>query len=135
MSSIKLSRIFLAALTLGVVCATGCSDAKPKNVLAAVTEGRSPTAAANIYAGTGANNLAPAALLARPPVHVPNIRLYTTNTPCRHNPLGVKGCGEAGAIGSPPAYMNALTDALGVVDLAMPATPERVWRAANGLPA
>jgi len=68
-------------------------------------------------------------------VDVPNIQISTTNTPCSHNPLGVKGCGEAGAIGSPPAYMNALTDALGVVDLAMPATPERVWRAANGMPA
>ena len=56
-------------------------------------------------------------------------------TPCTHNPLGVKGCGEAGAIGSPPAYINAVTDALGVVDLAMPATAERVWRAANGMPA
>jgi carbon-monoxide dehydrogenase large subunit len=40
----------------------------------------------------------------------------------------VKGCGEAGAIGSPAALINALTDALGVRDLAMPATPERVWR-------
>ena len=66
---------------------------------------------------------------------IPSFKVATTNTPCSHNPLGVKGCGEAGAIGSPPAYINALTDALGVVDLAMPATPERVWRAANGLPA
>ncbi|GAP36938.1 xanthine dehydrogenase family protein molybdopterin-binding subunit [Piscinibacter sakaiensis] len=55
-----------------------------------------------------------------------------TVTPCTHNPLGVKGCGEAGAIGSPPAFINALTDALSVRDLAMPATLERVWRAANG---
>jgi carbon-monoxide dehydrogenase large subunit len=67
-------------------------------------------------------------------VDIPSFKVATTNTPCSHNPLGVKGCGEAGAIGSPPAYMNALTDALGVVDLAMPATPERVWRAANGMP-
>ncbi|MEP6739665.1 MAG: molybdopterin cofactor-binding domain-containing protein, partial [Caldimonas sp.] len=66
---------------------------------------------------------------------LPNIQVGATCTPCSHNPLGVKGCGEAGAIGSPPAYINALTDALGVVDLAMPATPERVWRAANGMPA
>jgi len=49
-------------------------------------------------------------------------------TPCTHNPLGVKGCGEAGAIGSPPAVINALTNALGVRELEMPATPERVWR-------
>ena len=66
---------------------------------------------------------------------VPNIRIATTVTPCTHNPLGVKGCGEAGAIGSPPAFINALTDALGVVDVAMPATPERVWRAAHGMAA
>jgi carbon-monoxide dehydrogenase large subunit len=53
-------------------------------------------------------------------------------TPCTHNPLGVKGCGEAGAIGAPAAVMNAVTDALiplGVKHIDMPATPERVWRA------
>jgi len=66
---------------------------------------------------------------------VPSFKVATTNTPCSHNPLGVKGCGEAGAIGSPPAYINALTDALGVADIAMPATTERIWRAANGKPA
>ncbi|WP_455279387.1 xanthine dehydrogenase family protein molybdopterin-binding subunit [Cupriavidus necator] len=55
-----------------------------------------------------------------------------TGTPCTHNPLGVKGCGEAGAIGSPPAFINALVDALsplGVKDVQMPATPHRVWQA------
>jgi len=62
---------------------------------------------------------------------LPSFTVDHTVTPCTHNPLGVKGCGEAGAIGSPAAFMNALTDALGVRDLAMPATPERVWRAAN----
>ncbi len=62
---------------------------------------------------------------------LPSFNVDHTVTPCTHNPLGVKGCGEAGAIGSPPAFMNALTDALGIRDLAMPATPERVWRAAN----
>jgi carbon-monoxide dehydrogenase large subunit len=60
---------------------------------------------------------------------VPSFKLDTKETPCTHNPLGVKGCGEAGAIGAPAAVMNALTDALGVRDLEMPATPERVWRA------
>jgi carbon-monoxide dehydrogenase large subunit len=53
-------------------------------------------------------------------------------TPCTHNPLGVKGCGEAGAIGSPPALINAICDALkahGVKDIPMPATPHRVWQA------
>jgi aerobic carbon-monoxide dehydrogenase large subunit len=64
---------------------------------------------------------------------LPNFVVDHTNTPCTHNPLGVKGCGEAGAIGSPPAFINALTDALGVRDIAMPATAERVWRAANNI--
>jgi carbon-monoxide dehydrogenase large subunit len=64
---------------------------------------------------------------------VPNFNISNVVTPCTHNPLGVKGCGEAGAIGSPPAYINALTDALGVKDIAMPATVERVWRAANAV--
>jgi aerobic carbon-monoxide dehydrogenase large subunit len=62
---------------------------------------------------------------------IPNFKISNVVTPCTHNPLGVKGCGEAGAIGSPPAYINALTDALGVKDIAMPATVERVWRAAR----
>ncbi|HWH83594.1 MAG TPA: xanthine dehydrogenase family protein molybdopterin-binding subunit [Burkholderiaceae bacterium] len=66
-------------------------------------------------------------------VDIPGVKLGSTVTPCTHNPLGVKGCGEAGAIGSPPAYINALTDALGVKDIAMPATVERVWRAANNV--
>jgi len=49
-------------------------------------------------------------------------------TPCTHNPLGVKGCGEAGAIGSPPAVINAICNALGVKDMPMPATPHAVWQ-------
>jgi carbon-monoxide dehydrogenase large subunit len=52
--------------------------------------------------------------------------------PCTTNPMGVKGAGEAGAIGAPPALINALLDALaplGVRHIDMPATPERVWRA------
>jgi carbon-monoxide dehydrogenase large subunit len=64
---------------------------------------------------------------------LPNFNISNVVTPCTHNPLGVKGCGEAGAIGSPPAFINALTDALGVKDIAMPATVERVWRAANNV--
>jgi carbon-monoxide dehydrogenase large subunit len=63
---------------------------------------------------------------------LPAFSVDTTVTRCEHNPLGVKGCGEAGAIGAPPAVINALTDALKIKDIAMPATPERVWRAANG---
>ncbi|MEQ8953407.1 MAG: molybdopterin cofactor-binding domain-containing protein, partial [Gammaproteobacteria bacterium] len=52
-----------------------------------------------------------------------------TNPP--DNPLGVKGCGEAGAIGAPPAVINAIANALGVKHIDMPATPENVWRAAR----
>ena len=57
-------------------------------------------------------------------------------TPCTHNPLGVKGCGEAGAIGSPPTIVNAVIDALqsggkDVTHIDMPLTPARVWAAMN----
>ena len=59
-------------------------------------------------------------------------------THCTHNPLGVKGVGEVGAIGVPPAVINAVVDALahlGVEHMDMPATPERVWRAIRDAPA
>ncbi len=59
---------------------------------------------------------------------VPDFRVGTRETACTHNPLGVKGCGEAGAIGAPAAVMNAITDALGERDIEMPATPQRIWR-------
>ena len=62
----------------------------------------------------------------------PIFKLDTVCTPCTHNPLGTKGCGEAGAIGSPPAVINAVLDALkplGVTDFDMPASPGRVWEA------
>ncbi len=52
-------------------------------------------------------------------------------TPCTHNPLGVKGCGEAGAIGAPAAVINAICNALGVKDVPMPASPYTVWKAAQ----
>jgi aerobic carbon-monoxide dehydrogenase large subunit len=58
----------------------------------------------------------------------PSIALGLIETPCPHNPLGVKGCGEAGAIAAPPAFMNAIADALGIDHMDMPATPEKVWR-------
>ncbi|HVE51692.1 MAG TPA: xanthine dehydrogenase family protein molybdopterin-binding subunit [Casimicrobiaceae bacterium] len=64
--------------------------------------------------------------------HIPPMKVATTVTPCTHNPLGAKGCGEAGAIGSPAAMMNAVHDALaevGVKYLDMPASPHRVWQA------
>ncbi len=63
---------------------------------------------------------------------VPQLNLETVMTDSPSNPLGVKGCGEAGAAGSPPALMNAIMDALaplGVTHLDMPATPLRVWEA------
>ena len=60
---------------------------------------------------------------------VPSFKVSTTSTPSPSNPLGIKGCGEAGAIGSPPAVINAITDAIGNNDLTMPATPQRVWAA------
>jgi aerobic carbon-monoxide dehydrogenase large subunit len=62
----------------------------------------------------------------------PNFTIGHVCTPCTTNPLGTKGCGEAGAIGSPPAVINAVLDALaplGVKDLDMPASPNRVWTA------
>ena len=63
---------------------------------------------------------------------------YSCQTPCTHNPLGVKGCGEAGAIGSPPAVVNAVIDALHrgghthVKHIDMPVSPQRVWAAIQG---
>ena len=62
---------------------------------------------------------------------------HSCQTPCTHNPLGVKGCGEAGAIGSPPTVINAIIDALQsgghkVDHIDMPATPARVWAAMQG---
>jgi carbon-monoxide dehydrogenase large subunit len=62
---------------------------------------------------------------------LPSFSVDTIETPCPSNPLGIKGCGEAGAIASPPAVINAITDALGHEDIAMPATPAAVWRAAQ----
>jgi len=70
--------------------------------------------------------------------NLPNFSVATHGTLCTHNPLGVKGCGEAGAIGAPGAVMNAVLDALaplGVSHLDMPATPEKIWRAMAARPA
>ena len=70
---------------------------------------------------------------------VPSFKVdHSCQTPCTHNPLGVKGCGEAGAIGSPPAVVNAVVDALqraghtNVTHIDMPLTPSRVWAAMQG---
>jgi carbon-monoxide dehydrogenase large subunit len=63
---------------------------------------------------------------------LPRLEFSFNVVPCRTNPLGVKGAGEAGAIGAPPAFMNAVLDGvapLGIDTLDMPLTPERLWRA------
>ena len=65
----------------------------------------------------------------------PSIKMDSTVTPSPTNQLGVKGVGEAGTIGSAPAVINAIVDALGhkgITDMAMPASPERVWAALRG---
>ena len=63
---------------------------------------------------------------------LPSFNLSHTTTLCPGNPLGVKGCGEAGAIGASAAVINAITDAIGNNGLEMPATPDRVWHAIHG---
>ena len=69
----------------------------------------------------------------RAPTDAPSFVFETRNVPCKTNPLGVKGAGEAGAIGSCPAVMNAILDALWrayrIRHIDMPATPQRVWAA------
>src|ERR1041384_5228421 len=61
--------------------------------------------------------------------YLPSFKIGTTETKCPSNPLGIKGCGEAGAIAAPAAVINAITDALGTEHVAMPATPATVWAA------
>jgi len=67
--------------------------------------------------------------------HVPDMKVLWNNDPCTTNPLGLKGSGEAGAIGAPPAAINAIVNVLrdrDVKHIDMPATPERIWRALGG---
>ena len=64
---------------------------------------------------------------------LPSLKSTSPMTKCPSNPLGIKGCGEAGAIAAPAAVMNAITDALGSEDIAMPATPQAVWAALQKL--
>jgi carbon-monoxide dehydrogenase large subunit len=82
----------------------------------------------NLLSGSFAEYLLPSA------ADVPSIVVDRTETPAPGHPLGIKGVGEAGTIASTPAVVNAVVDALrprGVHDIAMPLTPERVWKAAN----
>jgi len=60
---------------------------------------------------------------------LPSFDVGFTETVCPSNPIGVKGCGEAGAIAAPAAVMNAVTDAVGVKEITMPASPQKVWLA------
>jgi carbon-monoxide dehydrogenase large subunit len=83
----------------------------------------------NLVTGTMVDYLVPAA------PDLPEFHTDRTETPATSNPLGVKGVGEAGTIASTPAVVGAVVDALrhlGVTEIRMPCTPERVWRAANG---
>ncbi len=64
---------------------------------------------------------------------LPSFGFESAPDPCKTNPLGAKGCGEAGCAGSLPAVMNAISDALGGQHIDMPATPEKVWAAAQAL--
>jgi aerobic carbon-monoxide dehydrogenase large subunit len=61
--------------------------------------------------------------------YFPSLKVDTTVTKCPSNPLGIKGCGEAGAIAAPAAVINAVTDAIGTEAIVMPATPPTVWAA------
>jgi aerobic carbon-monoxide dehydrogenase large subunit len=88
--------------------------------------------AGNLQTATLADYLVPSA------AELPSFKLDRTITPSPTNPMGVKGVGEAGTIGSAPAVMNAIVDALapfGVRDIDMPASPQRVWAAMQGRPA
>jgi len=70
----------------------------------------------------------------RADVMPPAVAFETLNTPSPTNPLGVKGCGEAGTIGAMPSVINAIIDALDGQQVEMPATPEKLWRLAQVLP-
>jgi carbon-monoxide dehydrogenase large subunit len=80
----------------------------------------------NLVTGSLLNYLVPSA------AELPSFELDRTTTPSPTNPLGVKGVGETGTIASTPAVVNAVADAIGVEEIPMPATPERVWAALQG---
>jgi len=95
--------------------AQGVGQALLEGVVYDPQSGQLLTASFNDYCMPRADNL-------------PSYKVGMIETPCPHNPLGVKGCGEAGAIAAPAALMNAITDALGTEDITMPATPLKVWQ-------
>ncbi|RUT28886.1 xanthine dehydrogenase family protein molybdopterin-binding subunit [Arsenicitalea aurantiaca] len=99
--------------------AQGIGQALLEHIVYDPDSGQLVTGTFNDYCMPRADNLGPLAMAHH-------------NVPCLTNPIGVKGCGESGAIGAPPAIMNAILDALrplGVAHLDMPATPSRVWAA------
>jgi len=103
-----------------------------QGIAQALYEEASYDSSGNLVTTTLADYLIPSA------ADLPSITTARTTTPSTLNPLGVKGVGEAGTIASTPAVVNAIVDALrplGVTDVEMPCTPERIWRAiqeANG---
>ncbi len=100
-----------------------------QGVAQALFEEAAYDSAGNLMSATLADYLVPSA------AELPSFELGETVTPSPTNPLGVKGIGEAGTIASTPAVMNAVVDALshlGVENIEMPASPERVWRAIDG---
>ena len=100
-----------------------------QGIAQALYEGAVYDAAGNLVTGTLVDYYVPGA------PDLPHFITDRTETPATSNPLGVKGVGEAGTIASTPAVVNAVLDAvrhLGVVDIEMPCSPERVWRAIKG---
>ena len=67
-------------------------------------------------------------------METPHFELHQTVTPSPHHPIGAKGVGESATVGSPPAVVNAVMDAIGVRHADMPLTPAHVWRAMRGNP-
>jgi carbon-monoxide dehydrogenase large subunit len=94
----------------------GLGQATLENIVYDDSTGQLLTASFTDYAMPRADNM-------------PDIDFAYEEIPCKTNPLGAKGCGEAGTVGALPAVMSAIADALGVVHIDMPATPERVWQA------
>jgi carbon-monoxide dehydrogenase large subunit len=94
----------------------GLGQAVLENIVYDESTGQLLTASFSDYAMPRADNM-------------PDIDFAYEEIACKTNPLGAKGCGEAGTVGALPAVMSAIADALGVLHIDMPATPERVWRA------
>ena len=99
--------------------AQGLGQALLENCVYDETSGQIVTASFTDYAMPRADDM-------------PDIAFAYEEYPCKTHPMGAKGCGEAGTVGALPVVMSAVADAIGVVHIDMPATPERVWRAMQG---